>query len=759
MSRLREFYKRFGFVENKGRDKDYEISEAMYRPAQSLAQGERGSLTVPADITQTPPVLTLLQNADLSTFLHESGHFYLEVLTDIAARPDAPVEIQQDMQAVLDWFGVSDLAAWRAMTLDQKREHHEQFARGFEAYLFEGKAPSQELRGLFQKFRAWLVNVYRSLTALNVQLTDEVRQVFDRMLATSDAIADQQAVEGAQPLFDSAEVAGMTPEQWRAYQETGAEAQQDALQDLETRSLRNMKWLSNAKSRVLRDLQKQADAQRAAVRAEVEAEVYATPVYSAQQFLRRGTTTLNGEEISQPVHRLSIDALTEMYGGEGDKFALLDWSKLGYGHYGMLGKEGLHPDTAAQMFGFTSGDQLVRALLDAEPVESVIEGMTDTRMLERYGDLTDRAAMERAAERALHNEARTRFIAAELNALDQATGRRKVLTTAAKQFAENMINRLRVRDIKPGQYVAAEVRAARESMRAFKAGDIEAAATEKRNQLVNSYATRAAYAAQEEVETAVNYLKKFDREGVRKSVDPSYLDQIDGLLERFDLRTGQTLRDIDRRKSLLDWVQAQQEQGLEPVIDPELLDEARRTSYKDLRLEELRGLVDAVKNIEHLGRLKKQLLTAKEKREFQAAVDEIATGIVANAKREVPEQRTTDRGALVWAAIVADQLNYLAGTMVGLRELGGAIQAVTGAGSGDYTGPASVRFFSDVAKLGKQIEQGEPDEAFWKALNSVGGVLFHYPAGQINATIQGLNALADGKTENPGAILVGAPPK
>lgn len=32
-SRLTEFYKRFGFVENKGKNKDYEISEAMYRPA------------------------------------------------------------------------------------------------------------------------------------------------------------------------------------------------------------------------------------------------------------------------------------------------------------------------------------------------------------------------------------------------------------------------------------------------------------------------------------------------------------------------------------------------------------------------------------------------------------------------------------------------------------------------------------------------------------------------------------------------------
>ena len=29
--RLIEFYKRFGFVENKGKDKDFEIFESMYR--------------------------------------------------------------------------------------------------------------------------------------------------------------------------------------------------------------------------------------------------------------------------------------------------------------------------------------------------------------------------------------------------------------------------------------------------------------------------------------------------------------------------------------------------------------------------------------------------------------------------------------------------------------------------------------------------------------------------------------------------------
>jgi predicted GNAT family N-acyltransferase len=31
VSRLKQFYKRFGFVENKGRNRDFEISESMYR--------------------------------------------------------------------------------------------------------------------------------------------------------------------------------------------------------------------------------------------------------------------------------------------------------------------------------------------------------------------------------------------------------------------------------------------------------------------------------------------------------------------------------------------------------------------------------------------------------------------------------------------------------------------------------------------------------------------------------------------------------
>jgi len=626
--------------------------------------GARGSITLGDDITQTPSVITLLQRADLSTFLHESGHFYLEVLSDMASREDAPQGVKDDMAAVLTWFGVPDLATWNGYDIEQKREHHETFARGFEAYLFEGKAPSVELASMFQRFRAWMLNVYRSLSQLNVTLNDEVRGVFDRMLATTQAIQEAEAVRGYGGLF-AGKPEFMSDDEWLRYQALGQDATQSAIHDLESRSLRDMQWLSNAKSRKIKELQREAESKRKAVRAEVEAEVMAEPINLARRFLTHGELpeadrtraqrrTL--EEAGMVGSKLNLPALKEMYGDA----PAAPWRYLTTGERGMATAEGgLHPDVVAELFGYTSGDHLVRELLAAEKPSEKIEGITDQRMLERFGDLTDAQAIARAADEALHDEARTRFVATELAALEKAMnaredagtdarGRRRTVATlprAARQFAEATIARLKVRNIKPAQYAAAAARAAKAADAAFKKGDIQAAAVEKRNQLVNSYADRAAHAAQAEVEKAVAYFKKFDAEGTRAKLDAEYLDQIDALLARFDLRSGQTLRAIDRRKSLLEWAESQREQGFEPEIPPELLVEAGRKSYKDLTVEELRGLRDTVKQIEHLARLKHKLLTAKDQREYEAVRDEIAASIVEHAGTRRADTRTPTTNA------------------------------------------------------------------------------------------------------------------
>lgn len=589
-----------------------------YRQSRELQQNEdisRGSFNPDTN------TITLLRGADLSTFLHESGHFFLEIMNKLATDPAGPIAIKQDMQAVMDWLGVKDLAEWNAHDLEWQREKHEQFARGFEAYLFEGKSPSIEMRGVFQRFRAWLLNVYRNIKNLNVELSDEVRGVFDRMLATNEQIKETEIARSFEPMFKDAATAGMNEAEWRQYQELGIQATQDATAILEARSMRDMKWLANAKSRVLKDLQREAAGRRREVRDQVTKEIMNEPVNQAQQFLTKGE--INGEKVEDAAKLRASDI------PEGTKLPR-----------GMTAEEGLAPDAVAEMFGFTSGDELLKALATNENPKTRIAAFTDQRMLEKYGDLTNPEIMAQAADEAVHNEVRTRFVATELNALQRATGGRKILIEAAKRFADGMIDRSRVRDILPGRYSAAEARAARAADKALRAGDLNAAAVEKRNQLIQNYASRAAHAALAETEKALRYFKKFDREGARENIDSDYLDQIDTLLERFDLSKGTTLKEIDRRKSLLDWKNAQEDLGIEPEIPAELLNESLRKSYKEMTIEELRGLRDTVKQIEHLGKLKNKLLTAKDDRDFKTTVDAMVESINTNAGGRTVDNRT-----------------------------------------------------------------------------------------------------------------------
>lgn len=712
--------------------------------------------------------ITLLKGADLSTFLHESGHFFLEVQADLASKLQQEAEIfgmdtlkpgerqiLADTDALLRWFGVRDLSEWHNLDFEQKRSYHEQFARGFEAYLFEGKAPSIELQGLFRRFRAWLLSVYRELKALNVELTDEVRGVFDRLLATNEQITLAEQGRSMMPLFTSPEQAGMTPEEFAAYQALGVDATAEAIEDLQARGLRDMRWLHNARGRIIKQLQKDAEAQRAQVRMDVRREVMSQPIYRAWQFLTGKLTA--DDKIAPPAKRtsspdsidetqdslfaaiaklgglnraavqsewgidpkeripmpafgkhvlrreggLSIDAMGEALGRYGyltldehgkhdlrqlkDKFfeelrgntqysiaydyaadmetragdQVVNPQALGAGRFDMgelramglptevinavqarrmTAGNGLHPDIVAEMFGFTSGDELVRKLAQVETPSAEIEALTDVRMLEQFGDLASPEAIEKAADKAIHNDARARFVATEANALAKATGQRKVLASAAREFARAMIARLKVRDIKPGQYANAEVRAAKAAEKASKSGDLATAAAEKRNQLIQNYATRAAYDAQENVDRGLRYLKKF--EGDIKGLDADYADQIGNLLERFDLRKGQSNKAVDKRTALAEWIKAQREAGLEPDIPPELENEAFRTSYKNLTVEEFQGLVDTVRQIEHLGRLKHKLLTAADQRAYEAVRDEIAGSIRENAQGRQADTRT-----------------------------------------------------------------------------------------------------------------------
>jgi len=272
----------------------------------------------PARGTFTPSTNTiaLLKDANLSTFLHESGHFFLEVQTAIAAEisntaavhgadtlTDGERGILADTRALMNWFGLEDLNAWGNLDFEQKRSYHEQLARGFEAYLFEGKSPSIEMQGLFQRFSAWLLRVYKSLKALNVDLTDEVRGVFDRMLATDEQIQLAEQGRAMIDLFQSGEQSGMTPEAFASYQALGKDATEAAKQELRARGLRDLQWIKNAKSREITRLRVESRARRSELEIAARREIMSQPVYRAWQFL----TDKLGKDDMMPIERAMSD--------------------------------------------------------------------------------------------------------------------------------------------------------------------------------------------------------------------------------------------------------------------------------------------------------------------------------------------------------------------------------------------------------------------------------------------------------------------
>lgn len=149
----------------------------------------RGSLTIARNSKNT---LRLFNSANESTFMHEMGHQWLEELHSDATRADAPDNLKADLQAVRDWVGSNPGEKFT-------RTQHEKFARGFERYLMEGKAPTPQLSSVFEKFKQWLINIYETVGKLRAPITDNISQVYDRLISSGEEVplrASEKPVEG-----------------------------------------------------------------------------------------------------------------------------------------------------------------------------------------------------------------------------------------------------------------------------------------------------------------------------------------------------------------------------------------------------------------------------------------------------------------------------------------------------------------------------------------------------------------------------------
>lgn len=592
--------------------------QAEFEQGRALEQsyeegGARGRVTFTTDGRS---VIDLFENRDLSTFIHESGHIFLEELRFDASLSGAPQQVKDDWKTVTDWFAANGVG------LDENgnipTEAHELWARGFERYAMEGKSPSAILRRAFDAFRSWLLSIYQVVENLRAPISPEMRDVMMRLLATEQEIEAAAEEQSLHALFDTADAAGMSEEDFAAYQDAASVARGEAFDALLYRTMRSIRA---ARSKEWRE-------QEASVRAEVAAEIDAQPVFQALRLLRSTA-------------RLDRNFLLSVY-GPGALDAMPKSVPPIYSDAGAV-----HPDVIADEAGFPSGDAMVQALMGYEetrkrlreakdkrsPRQVAIDQGTQDRMAERYGDALRDGSIEEEALAAVHSEKQGELIEAELKALsrqrygeqDPRAGR-VTPYQMVKRWAEERIRSGKVSEVASGSaiqvYQRAARKAAKEAESAIAKRDLDEAYRQKQRQMINNALIAEARKAQDMVEAAVGRLSRTAARRTSKSIDQDYLEQAHALLERYDFST-RSVRDVEKQQAFEEWAAEREAEGHDVLIPPRWEDRLGRRHWSQLTVEEIAGLDDSVKQILHLGRHKQKLLDGAEERAFEDARAEL----------------------------------------------------------------------------------------------------------------------------------------
>jgi len=367
-------------------------------------------------------IITLTENANRTTFLHELGHFWLfqmhKDLADPRLTAQGKARLERMMSTAKGWFQQNAADAWRdynklqqaaltdaaadpknaskqrkaeQMTLavehakanggakymalvaqnfmdgtvdfgtDLEVGFHEMWARGVEKWLGEGRAPSSALRHAFSSFSTWVIGVYRKLRALNVNLTPEIRSVFDRLVATEEAIN----METSRTLYT-------IPEELRQ-QATPKELERldRAIQEamIEARS----QMQGKVGKQLARENSAEFEARRQALTDEIAEELSQEPIYKIDEILATG---------GQNFGPLFLDRkeFIAVYGKDAAK-------KMPRRIFTRVkGAEMIELSLLAQLSGFPTQEAMVNAMLAPHPpLATKVEAQVQGRLMEEFG--------------------------------------------------------------------------------------------------------------------------------------------------------------------------------------------------------------------------------------------------------------------------------------------------------------------------------------------------------------------------------------
>lgn len=561
-------------------------------------------------------IISLFEGANMSTVIHEAvGHYFIENLMREGALPNATEQMKKDRQTMLDYAGVTK--DWDSLPQEEKTAAHERWAEAAETYMLEGKAPSKELQPVFNRFKKWLLAVYNAVFSDKrsknaVPINDEVRQVFDRMLASEEQISEMERIDGYFSALPDVVLDALSEPRKQMLRNFAAKAHDKAVQLLTKESLVNFN--QERKDRIQK--------YREDVEPQVKEAIAKQPLYMA----------------SEQILDIASDLKTAK--GVANRYLEGNFDESKMATFDMI----------AEANGFTSGDELAKTIISEPSFNGAVNRHIDEMVQDAFPDIyKERGLAEEAARDAMYNDESGLLINTEAQLIEDKVqgllkGQRdaetlRKLAVARRQTAKiqaqmDLQNRVKLKEaLNTQKYITAERNAAAKAAVALENDDYSAAVRYKNVQAFNHACVVESVRLRNQYAKWQNYFRKQAKAKRETWGNERNFIQAAAIMERFGYKR-KDYSDFEKTETLSDYLNDMDDLYDNVAVADWIMDEDVSITNPRERMtaSQLEDVVNALKNIKAIAKqemsinaLQKGVTYAEFKAEAQETLNKLKT--------------------------------------------------------------------------------------------------------------------------------------
>lgn len=573
-------------------------------------------------------IISLFEGANASTVIHEAlGHYLSVNIMRRSKLPTATEQMRKDRQTLLEYAESSE-EEWAELDkydgdltkeqFDRKTAIYERWATGAEQYFMLGIAPSKDLRRIFANWKKWLLGIYKSIKDFvdankeyAKEITPEVRAVFDRALASEEAIIEQQKLDGYFAKLPATIIDALSEKSKIQLAKTIENAYDKAVESLTKESLKNFTKERSAEIKAYRDK----------VTPSIKENVQGQKLYLAE---RQMIETLGEKSAATAARKYQ-----ELIGRAKNSEEVLTDKEQEYM---------LLFSAVAEQNEYASGEDFAKSVLVNPTEAQAIKNAVDKVVNEKYPDIVfERQVAELATKEAFYSDESGLVLGVEQQIIEDAaagilakqrsTETKMKLAKARRQQAINaaveMIDNMSIKDsVRVQKFIVAERNAAAKVAVAVRDGDMETALTQKRLQALNHALVMESMKTRLAVDKAGRTLKRAKNAKKETWVNDDHLSQAGALFARMGIK----LKGYDpanKKMTLEQYVNAMNKFLGNADIAEWLFDETVDISNPTaLTRNQYFDVVDAIKNIRALAKQEKGVGLLETKKDFNEFKEE-----------------------------------------------------------------------------------------------------------------------------------------